>query len=340
MQRAVECIVSHTRDTPHKALLLTGAGISTAWPTNVPDYRSPTTGLYNRGHRPITYQQFIATTHQQRRYFARSFVGYRRMHAAATNVVHTAIARMLQDGRWIGRCVTQNVDGLTHHAMLARPATASEPCPPRMVKSDAAANAWITELHGSIHYVVCMRCGEREHRFHLQERMAAANADWLRRIDPVKLVDQDENTEPGKADAAAGANSGGSGAQRVRPDGDFQLTDEEIAGFDLPVCLACSGALQPAVVLFGDSIPAETKRRAQAWMQESPVLVCAGTSLQVPSAFTFVREAMKLRRPVVIFNDGPTRVDEEKPGAIDPALVLRVPGRLECTIPQLALSLP
>ena len=69
-------------------LVLTGAGVSTD--SGIPDYRGPNGSLTR--HRPMTYQEFQHDPEALRRYWARSFIGWRHMDEARPNSVHRAIA--------------------------------------------------------------------------------------------------------------------------------------------------------------------------------------------------------------------------------------------------------
>ena len=58
----------------------------------------------------------------------------------------------------MGGIITQNVDGL----------------------HQAAGAAAVTELHGSLHRVVCLSCWQRSPREELDARLRAANPGWAR----------------------------------------------------------------------------------------------------------------------------------------------------------------
>jgi NAD-dependent SIR2 family protein deacetylase len=129
---------------------LTGAGLSTD--SGIPDYRGP--GSPRRT--PMTYQEFLSGTQAQRRYWARSHVGWARMAHAAPNDGHRALADLERTGVLQG-LITQNVDGL--HA-------------------EAGSRA-VIDLHGRIADVVCTTCGRRSPRVELQQRLAAANPGFV-----------------------------------------------------------------------------------------------------------------------------------------------------------------
>ncbi|MBW0091292.1 NAD-dependent protein deacetylase [Pseudonocardia sp. KRD-184] len=129
---------------------LTGAGLSTD--SGIPDYRGP--GSPRRT--PMTYQEFVSGPGAQRRYWARSHVGWARMAHAAPNAGHRALAALEACGVLRG-LITQNVDGL----------------------HSEAGHRYLIDLHGRIDTVVCLGCRERTPRAALQERFAALNPGFL-----------------------------------------------------------------------------------------------------------------------------------------------------------------
>jgi NAD-dependent SIR2 family protein deacetylase len=133
-------------------VVLSGAGISTE--SGIPDYRGPS-GAFQRNHTPMTYQAFTRDPVARRRYWARSFLGWRMISAAEPNDGHQAVARLETHGL-VSRVITQNVDGL-HQAGGARN---------------------VIELHGSLDRVVCLDCGECSDRIELDDRLRAANSGF------------------------------------------------------------------------------------------------------------------------------------------------------------------
>ena len=127
--------------------VLTGAGLSTE--SGIPDYRGPDG---KRRVVPMTYGQFVASPANRQRYWARSFVGWRRFAGARPNDGHRAVADLQRLGL-VRAIITQNVDGL-HQLAGARD---------------------VVELHGNLALVRCLDCGETAHRADLDGRLLEAN---------------------------------------------------------------------------------------------------------------------------------------------------------------------
>jgi hypothetical protein len=161
-------------------LILSGAGLSTE--SGIPDYRGPT-GLARQasGASPMTYQTFTGSAAARRRYWARSYLGWRHIARAVPNHGHRAVAELSRRGLLTG-IITQNVDGL-HQA-----AGASE----------------VTELHGSLHRVRCLSCGQRTSRTELDRRLAAANPGWDAAAATVILPGRRLFRVPGRTQAGRG----------------------------------------------------------------------------------------------------------------------------------------
>jgi NAD-dependent SIR2 family protein deacetylase len=244
-------------------LVLSGAGLSTE--SGIPDYRGPT-GLARRAT-PMTYQTFTASQDARRRYWARSHLGWRHIGQAVPNLGHHAVAE-LGRRRLLAGVITQNVDGL----------------------HQAAGAAGVTELHGSLHQVVCLSCGQRTARTDLHRRLAAANPGW---------------------DA---------GPALINPDGDAVLTDGATESFRVVDCASCDGVLKPDVVFFGENVPRPRVQACYAMVEQASSLVVLGSSLTVMSGFRYVRHAAKVPVPVVIVNQGATRGDAYAAATLDAPL--------------------
>jgi NAD-dependent SIR2 family protein deacetylase len=146
----VQAAVALLADRP--VLALSGAGMSTD--SGIPDYRGP--GAPPRT--PMTYAEFVSGPAAQRRYWARSHVGWSRMGTAVPNAGHRALARLEAAGR-VGMLITQNVDGL----------------------HEAAGSRRLCALPGRVADVVCRACRVRTRRAALAARLDALNPDWLAR---------------------------------------------------------------------------------------------------------------------------------------------------------------
>ncbi|MGA8256107.1 MAG: NAD-dependent protein deacetylase [Nocardioides sp.] len=159
-------------------VVLGGAGMSTD--SGIPDYRGP--GSTSR--MPMTYQEFIASEAAQRRYWARSHLGWGRMKHAEPNAGHRALAALDPE-----LLITQNVDGL----------------------HEAAGSRRLVALHGRIADVVCLGCRATSPRATLQAQLTQLNpgyaevhADAAVRPDgDVELDDTDGFVVPG-CDACGG----------------------------------------------------------------------------------------------------------------------------------------
>jgi NAD-dependent SIR2 family protein deacetylase len=131
-----------------RLFVLTGAGCSTA--SGIPDYRDETGAWKHRP--PLLYAEFVGSASARRRYWARAFVGWRRIANARPNAAHRAMAALEASGS-VGCLVTQNVDGLHQRA--------------------GARN--VIDLHGRLDRVICIACGASLSRDDVQSLLAAWN---------------------------------------------------------------------------------------------------------------------------------------------------------------------
>lgn len=171
------------------ALVLTGAGMSTA--SGIPDYRGRDG---TRRVTPMHLSEFVGSSEARRRYWARSFVGWRRFHAARPNDAHRLLTR-LQEGGAVGPVITQNVDGL----------------------HQGAGTRDVIELHGSLRDVVCLTCGARVDRRTLDARMSAENPGFDAESDEIR---PDGDVRLASVDVARfrAPRCEGCGADTLKPD--------------------------------------------------------------------------------------------------------------------------
>ncbi|MGY6631178.1 MAG: NAD-dependent protein deacetylase [Wenzhouxiangella sp.] len=138
-------------DRHRRLLVLTGAGLSTG--SGIPAYRDAQGQWLRRD--PILYHDFIASSTVQRRYWARSFLGWQSIRNGRANAAHHALARLEQADQ-LALLVTQNVDGL--HAQ--------------------AGSQALVEVHGSLWQVSCLGCHARFPREAIQAQLLERNPDW------------------------------------------------------------------------------------------------------------------------------------------------------------------
>lgn len=235
-------------------LVLTGAGIST--PSGIPDYRD-SEGV-RRGRQPMMYQEFLAAPESRRRYWARAMLGWPRVRQARPNAAHEALASLQSHGG-ISGLITQNVDTL----------------------HDQAGSQDVIELHGSLHRVLCLDCGQRSERDAIQQLMESQNP-YLAGVDAVQA-----------------------------PDGDTLLDPAFEARFQTPCCPHCDGErMKPDVVFFGENVAQPTAARAMAAAENAGGLLVIGSSLMAYSAFRLCRVIADRGKPLMAINLGKTRADD------------------------------
>jgi NAD-dependent SIR2 family protein deacetylase len=171
-----------------------------------------------------------------------------------------------------------------------------------------AGSQLVTELHGSLSGVVCLDCGASLSRASMQRELLRHNPEL--------------------------ASVSGS----LAPDGDAQLQGIDVGQLGVPDCDACGGILKPAVVFFGESVPAARVQQCRDAIADCDALLVVGSSLMVYSGFRFVREAAQQGIPVVAVNRGITRADDLLQEKVELDCVIALEAALRRLDPALAES--
>jgi len=235
-------------------VVLSGAGISTS--SGIPDYRD-SEGV-RRGRQPMMFQEFLNAPEARRRYWARAMLGWPRVRVARPNAAHEALATLQTHGIITG-VITQNVDTL----------------------HDQAGSHDVVELHGSLHWVVCLDCRQRTERDVIQLTLEAQNP-YLAGVDATQA-----------------------------PDGDTLLDESFEARFQVPHCPHCGGErMKPDVVFFGENVAPPTAAKAMARIEHADGLLVVGSSLMAYSAFRLCRATVDQGKSIIAINIGKTRADD------------------------------
>jgi NAD-dependent deacetylase len=134
--------------------VLTGAGISTD--SGIPDFRGPN-GVWTRdpeAEKLSTLHYYVADPDVRRRAWQE-----RARHpawSADPNAGHAALVDLERQGRLLA-LLTQNIDGLHQRA--------------------GSSPSLVLELHGTVHEVSCLSCGERTSMRSALDRVEAGEAD-------------------------------------------------------------------------------------------------------------------------------------------------------------------
>ncbi|KAK5307576.1 hypothetical protein LTR99_000548 [Exophiala xenobiotica] len=316
----------HETKKTNKTVLLTGAGISVA--SGLADYRGPN-GTYtqNKSYRPIYYHEFVASHESRKRYWARSFLGWRGLHRSSPNATHYAIRDLGRLGV-VDTVITQNVDSFHPLAHPSLPHT--------------------IELHGFLRSLVCLSCKQLMDRDTFQTRLAELNPAWatfLQELLASGALDTEDPLERRKR------------GFRTNPDGDADVPDAPYTTFRYPACPSCLrrppilsdgskghvdvdkdgawipsrppssssssssststntpssgvGVLKPNVIMFGESIPTPIKAAAEAAIDSASRILVVGSSLATYSAWRLVKRAHERGMGIGILNMGGVRKEE------------------------------
>ena len=145
----------------------------------------------------------------------------------------------------------------------------------------------VVDLHGRGDRCVCMSCGKESSRLDFHLKMESQNSHFISQIK-------------------------GGEVRKLQPDGDAELDSYSVDFNDVvvPPCSDCGGIIKTAVTFFGDNVPRPIVDSCYDAVDKATALLVCGSSLQVFSAFRFVKRAKALNIPIIILNKGPTRGDD------------------------------
>lgn len=327
------------RGLPDSTLVLTGAGLSVA--SGLADYRGQN-GTYrlNKTYRPIYFHEFLASHEARKRYWARSFLGWSTLDKARPNAGHRAVRDLGRLGK-VRQVITQNVDSFHPRAHPEIPTL---------------------ELHGYLRSLVCTSCHHEFSRSVFQEDLARLNPVWAAFLAEAVASGALETEDPAERRARG---------IRANPDGDVDVPDAPYTTFRYPACSRClinpptasdgtrhrveidadgawnstssAGILKPAVIMFGESIPAKVKSAAEQAVDEAGRMLVLATSLATYSAWRLAKRAKDRGVPLAIVNLGGVRGEEtfiaDLQGQQTGAEGLRIDMSTEELLPELIKSL-
>ena len=141
-------------DAATRVVVLTGAGISTE--SGIPDFRGPQ-GVWTKdpsAEKLATLQHYVSDPEVRKRAWQKRLTS--EAFAAEPNAGHRALLELERRGI-LHTLITQNIDGLHQKAGSAR--------------------ELMVEIHGTIHDVVCLDCGERAPMQRALDRVRAGEVD-------------------------------------------------------------------------------------------------------------------------------------------------------------------
>ena len=145
------CLLARFIQNAGKVTALTGAGVSTA--SGIPGYRDAD-GNWKHAP-PVQIADYVRSDAVRQRYWARSFIGWRKMSRVEPNAAHRALA-MLESNGHVHALITQNVDDLH--------------------RQSGSRN--VIDLHGRLATVSCIDCGNRRTRDIWQQCLADNNPEF------------------------------------------------------------------------------------------------------------------------------------------------------------------
>ncbi|KAJ3027824.1 UNVERIFIED_CONTAM: NAD-dependent protein deacetylase sirtuin-2 [Siphonaria sp. JEL0065] len=227
-----------------KIVVMTGAGISTS--AGIPDFRSPTTGLYaNLAKYNLPYPEAVFSINYFRKSPKPFFTLAKELYPGCfkPTVCHYFI-RLLADEGMLLRCYTQNIDTLERVAGMKE--------------------SFLVEAHGSFASAKCVG----KHR------------------KPKGVADEENTKETADGDNSSDDSSDDFviDESEFRACGREYSQDwvrDHVFDDKIPECSFCQGIVKPNITFFGESLPNRFHAMYPSDLSSADALIVIGTSLKV-----------------------------------------------------------
>ncbi|KAJ3233988.1 NAD-dependent protein deacetylase sirtuin-2 [Chytriomyces hyalinus] len=253
-----------------RILVMTGAGISTS--AGIPDFRSPSTGLYaNLAKYELPYPEAVFSINYFRKSPKPFFTLAKELYPGCfrPTVCHYFIRLLAEEGMLL-RCYTQNIDTLERVAGIDE--------------------KYLVEAHGSFASAKCVG------KYRKPEPVVS---DVPSLQDETTTSDSDSDIFLDETDFKA------CGKEYTQEWVKTHVFDDKI-----PECDRCQGIVKPNITFFGESLPKRFHAMTYSDFSQADALIVIGTSLQVqPFAGLINRVGAKV--PRLLLNMELVGVDDE-----------------------------
>lgn len=185
------------------------------------------------------------------------------------------------------------------------------------------------ELHGYLRSLTCLSCHSSYPRSSFQADLSALNPAWAAFLQEMLATGALDTENP---------DIRRSKGLKTNPDGDVDIPNAPYTTFRYPACPVClekgtkqadgnvvkvdvdkdgawlpsstGGMLKPAVIMFGESIPASVKVAAEQAVDAASRILVIGSSLATYSAWRLVKRAKENGMPIGILNLGGVRGED------------------------------
>ncbi|KAJ3083893.1 NAD-dependent protein deacetylase sirtuin-2 [Rhizoclosmatium hyalinum] len=237
-----------------KIVVMTGAGISTS--AGIPDFRSPTTGLYaNLAKYNLPYPEAVFSINYFRKSPKPFFTLAKELYPGCfkPTLCHYFI-RLLADEGMLLRCYTQNIDTLERVAGLNE--------------------NYLVEAHGSFASAKCV--GK-----HRKPITLATNTETETETEEGSSTENENNNNNDDDSSSDDFVIDESEFRACGKEYSQEWVKEHVFGDKIPECTACQGLVKPNITFFGESLPNRFHAMYPTDLINADALIVIGTSLKV-----------------------------------------------------------